>query len=227
MNADTPLPDTPRLTPAVRALIAVSVGMVFVQLVWAPEFLADAFGFRWSRLSDRWWSVATYLFVHAGLLHVATNMFTLYVFGPRVEHEWGTGRFLRFYAACGLAGLALHALFATDGAPLIGASSAVFGVLVAYAATWPTDDIFLFGVVPMRVWSVVWLLIGINLLMGVTTSFAGGGNVAYFAHIGGALAGWFYMRTPPGAGLDQLRHRVSRVPDAEEPPRAIDRKSVV
>jgi hypothetical protein len=59
--------------------------------------------------------------------------------------------------------------------------------------------------------------------MGVTTSFAGGANVAYFAHIGGALAGWFYMRTPAGAGLDQLRHRVSRVPDAEEPPRAIPR----
>jgi membrane associated rhomboid family serine protease len=215
--------DAPRVTSAVQVLIAINVAILFLQFtVVKTEDIVGSLGFSLERLGY-WWSVVTYMFVHGGPLHLAMNMYALFVFGPRLEHAWGTKRFTWFYLFCGVAGLLCHAAFVRNDTPLVGASAAIFGVMTAYAMQWPDDEVFLFGVLPLRVWTMVWLFVGLNLAMGLATTAGGLASMAYFAHLGGAIAGWVYMRTPGTTSLDSLKHRVARVPDVEDPPRAIPR----
>jgi len=217
--------DYPRMTPAVQALIAINVAVTFVAYtVWSRADLANALGFRFTTIESRWYTLLTYMFVHADVWHLLGNIFALFVFGPRLEHLWGTKRFVRFYFLAGLGGLVAHLLFVHDASLLVGASAAVFGIMGAYAMQWPKQEMYFFGVVPMRVWTLVVGLTIYNLAMGMYGASVGGSAVAYFAHLGGFAVAWFYMRTPPGMSIDQLRQRVSQVPDGDDsPPRAIPR----
>ena len=220
------LPDeneSPRITPAVQWLIALNVAIYFLQLtvVRAADMQA-ALGFELRDLGGAWWTIGTYMFVHGGFWHLAVNMYALYVFGPRVEHGWSAGEFVRYYLLCGLGGWLAHLLFARNGL-LVGASAAVFGVTLAYAMRWPDEEIYLFGVVPMRVKWLVVLLVVTSLVGGITDG-GGAGGVAYLAHLGGLAAGWIYLRTSSATGIDRLRQRVAQAPDiSDEPPRAIPR----
>lgn len=212
--------ERPSITPTVQALIAANVAVLFVQ--WT--LVGDADTFRWLAYRDgallsRWWAVATYMFVHGGLLHLALNMYSLWLFGPRVEAAWGSPRFAVLYAWCGLGGVALHAAFGGSG-PLVGASGAVFGVMLAYALTWPDDEILFFGVIPMRVMTLVLVLGAVNLLQGI--AYAGSG-IAHFAHLGGFLFAFMFMRGPGLLGLDRARQQVADLPDEDARPRAIQR----
>ncbi len=214
--------EPPRVTRGVQVLIAVNVAILFLQMtLLSKDFLVSALGFSWAERAH-WWSLVTYTFVHGGLAHMAINMYALFVFGPRLEQAWGTKRFISVYFWCGLGGLLLHAVFKVEGS-LIGASSAVFGVMTVYAMEWPDDEIFLFGVLPMRVWTAVMLFVGTTLMMGILTNLTGGASIAFCAQLGGAITGWVYMRTPGTTSMDQFKHRIARIPDVEEPPRAIPR----
>lgn len=206
---------SPRLTRAVQWLLGINVAVYFLQLtVLQPSDVQLALGFRRGDLeAGRWWSVATYMFAHGGFWHLALNMYSLWLFGPRVERGWGARRFAGFYLFCGLGGWLLH-LFVAGDSLLIGASAAILGVMLAYATLWPDDEVLLFGVVPM---TIKWLMIGIALMnvIGGIGSGAGGG-VAYLAHLGGLGAGWLYLRTTMGISLGQFRDGVSALPD--DPP---------
>lgn len=212
----------PRLTRAVQWLIAINVAIYFLQLtVVGSQNMLPALGFEARDLSSAWWTIVTYMFVHGGFWHLALNMYTLYVFGPRVEHAWSGGEFTRYYILCGLGGWFFHLLFARDSL-LIGASAAVLGVTLAYASRWPEDEVYLFGVIPLKVKWMVAILVLVNLVAGMAEM---GGGVAYLAHLGGLAAGWLYLRTSSGtAGLDKFKPRVSQLPDVpDETPRAIPR----
>jgi len=214
-----------RLTAAVQALIAINVAVVFLQTVGVLPYadLASWFGFDLASLPGHWWTLVTYLFVHVGVWHVLANMYGLYLFGPRLEHGWGSKKFVWFYLFCGLGGVVFQMLFIRAGG-LVGASAAVFGVMTAYAMQWPDDEIYLMFVVPMRVRTLVVGLFVFNLVMGVVATGDGGGtNIAYFAHVGGVIAAYAYMRMAMSTGIDQVRQRVANLPDADEPPRAIPR----
>jgi len=218
--------DYPRMTSAVQALIAINVAILFLQFtIVRPDVMQSALGFSFSAAPTRWWTVVSYMFVHEGFWHAFWNLYALFVFGPRLEHLWGPKKFVFFYLLSGLGGLICYTLFFRDsGAMLLGASGAIFGVMGAYALQWPKQEVFLFWVLPMRVLTLVLLLVGYNLAMGVFGLAAGGGgNVAYFAHLGGFIVAWLYMRTPPSVSIEQLRQRISQVPDTDDPPRAIPR----
>ena len=216
----------PRMTPAVQVLIAINVAILFLQAtIVSPADVQPALGFTFSAAPRRWWSVVTYMFVHGDFWHMFWNMYALFIFGPRVEHNWGTKKFVFFYFASGFGALACYTLFFHDSSTLLlGASGAVFGVMGAYALQWPRDEVYLFWVLPMRVLTLVLLLVGFNLAMGLFSVFGGAGaNVAYLAHVGGFAVAWLYLRTPPSVSIEQLRHRISPTPDAEDPPRAVPR----
>ena len=216
--------ETPRLTPAVQWLIAINVAIYFLQLtVVGAQNMLPALGFQAHDLSRSWWTIVTYMFVHAGFWHLALNMYTLYLFGPRVEHAWSTAEFSKFYIVSGLGGWLFHLVFARESL-LVGASAAVYGVTLAYALHWPDDEVFLFGVLPLKVKWMVGLLIGLNLIGGMANGGSGGG-VAYLAHLGGLAAAWLYLRSAAtGARLDRFKQRVSSVPDVpDETPRAVPR----
>ena len=215
--------DYPRLTKAVQWLIAINVAIYFLQLtVVGAQNMLPALGFSADDLSRSWWTIGTYMFVHGGFWHLALNMYTLYIFGPRVEHAWSAGEFTRYYVLCGLGGWFFHLLFARESL-LIGASAAVLGVTLAYASRWPDDEVLLFGVVPLKVKWMVALMVALNLIGGM--SEGQGGGVAYLAHLGGLAAGWLYLRTASGSGgVDRFKQRVTPATDIpDETPRAIPR----
>ncbi len=214
-------PYAPRLTTAVQWLIAINVAVFFLQLtVVSPADMIALLGFRSGELSRTWWTTLTYMFVHGGFWHVALNMYVLLLFGPRVEREWSAGEFARYFVMCGLGGLLLHLLFFRD-ATLVGASAAVYGVMLAYAKMWPDDEIYLFAVIPLKVKWLIALLVLTDLVSGLS---GGQSNVAHFAHLGGFLTGWLYLRAADAVRGDGLRARIAPAPDfGDETPRAIPR----
>ena len=220
--------DRLRLTRSVQALLAINVAMLFLQ--WTVVSDADAFtvlGFQAGSLQRTLWSALTYMFVHYSLWHLALNMYVLLAFGPRLEAAMGTRAFTLYYLWCGLGGAVAHMLFVRTGL-LVGASAGVLGVMFAYWQQWPDEEISLFGVIPMRPWTVLMLLGGAILVsgaLGAGAPIAGGERIAYAAHVGGIAFAWLYMRTPPAASIERFRQRISPAPDypQDETPRAIPR----
>jgi membrane associated rhomboid family serine protease len=215
--------ETPRFTVSVQALIAVNVAIYYLQLVGILGTIDRAFAFSTHAFPAKWWTALTFMFVHGGFWNVAANMVALFLFGPRLEQAWGTRRFLRFYAFGALAGLIAFAAFVHNGSVLIASSAPVFAVAVAYAMLWPTDEVFILGIWPLRVWTAVLTLIATNLALGIYDGSPNptGLHFEYLAHLAGAIGAWAFMRTPGAPSLEQLRQRVSRVPDAEDHPRPI------
>lgn len=216
----------PRTTTAVRWLIAINIAVFFVQLtLTGPANMQRALAFEVTDLTARPWTIFTYMFVHAGFWHLALNMWMLWVFGPRVEHAWNARSFTFYYVLCGLGGWLFHLMVARQGTYLLGASAAIYGVLLAYAMQWPDDEVsffpFVFFSLKVR-WYVV-LLIGLSLAQGLWSGGSGSG-VAYLAHLGGLFVGYLYLRFAAAHGIERLRSRMSSMPDIpDEPPRAIPR----
>jgi membrane associated rhomboid family serine protease len=223
--------DRPRMTPAVQWLIALNVAIFFFQsTVVDPGDMQQALGFQASDVPTYWWKAFTYMFVHGGLWHILGNMYMLWLFGTRVEHRWTPAAFARYYVFCGL-GAALvqvlvQVLSGQDGL-LIGASGAVYGVMLAYAVNWPHDELLLLGVIPIKVKWLVAGYVAYDFCLGVLQHMGGSGDsTAHAAHLGGLAAGFLLLRAPSPRRLDRVRHRVSPVPDVSDeptPPRAVPR----
>jgi membrane associated rhomboid family serine protease len=134
------------------------------------------------------WTVITYQFLHAGLWHLLFNMLGLYFFGPRLEARIGSRHFLLLYLLSGVGG-AVFSVF-TPTARIVGASGAVFGVLFGFARYWPRERIYIYGLIPVEARVLVIFLAALSLWSGI----GGGGNIAHFAHLGGFIGGWLYLR---------------------------------
>jgi membrane associated rhomboid family serine protease len=141
------------------------------------------------------WQVVTYAFVHAGLPHLLFNMFGVYMFGSDLERVWGPRRYLGYYLTCALSAAATQmgvASLAGAYYPTVGASGAIFGLLLAYAMTFPNRTIMpLFPPIPMRAPMFVTVYGVLELVLGVTGTQTG---VAHFAHLGGLAGGFLFMR---------------------------------
>lgn len=216
--------DVPSMTPAVRWLIALNAAVFFLQFaLFGAGNVQAALGYRVVDLPSHWWTPLSYSFVHAGFWTLALNMYLLFLFGPRLEQEWGTRAFRNFYLWCGFGGLLLHTVLVRES-PLLGATGAVMGVALAYTMRWPDEEVYLFLTFPIRVRWLVSMLLAITLAVGAIQ--AGDGHaLPYLTHLGGLAAAWVFGRTSSvGAGFDRLRQRVSPVPEVpDEPPRAVPR----
>jgi membrane associated rhomboid family serine protease len=181
------------ITKWVGLIISANILVFFLQgqspdQLRALEFVPALFLFRP-------WTVITYMFLHADFGHIFFNMLTLFFFGPRVEDRLGGAKFLTLYFVSGLFGAFTWMI--TDrfvGVPptvgLLGASAAVYGVLLGFAILWPRAQLLIWGIIPVQAWTMVLILTGVSFFLG-----AGGiGNVAHFAHLGGFLGGWLVMR---------------------------------
>jgi membrane associated rhomboid family serine protease len=213
-------PESPRMTPAVQWLLALNIGVYFLQLtLFGQDAVYSVLALDPAHFPTFWWTVATYMFVHAWLAHLAFNMFTLWMFGPRLEHEWGTRTFVWFYLWCGLGGAIAHLLFAQHST-VIGASGAISGVLVAYALRWPDEEVYLFGVIPMRSRWLVAALLGMNIIFALSPS----SRIDWTAHVGGMAFGWIFLKLYSVGGISRVRGWVSAAPDeSEDMPRAVPR----
>ena len=189
------------MPPVTTLLIAANAG-VFLLLV-AGARLMTSFALWPVGAGFQPWQLLTYAFLHGSLVHIAFNMFALYMFGGAMERVFGPRRYLAYYLVCVVsAALAQLLTAAITGAvyPTVGASGGVFGLLLAYAIYFPHSRIMLiFPPIPMpaRVFVVVYAVL--ELFLGVTGTEEG---VAHFAHLGGLVGGFIMLRywrsTPAG-----------------------------
>lgn len=178
------------MTPWVLRLLIVNVVMFFVQQ-GAPG-LASQLVFDPSQALREPWTMVTYMFLHGGFGHLFWNMIGLYFFGPRVEERIGSERFVVLYFLSGIAG-ALASLVLSPEASVIGASGALYGVMLAYASFWPRDRIYIYRILPVE---ARWLIIGYTVMNLAGGFGAGGGmsNTAHFAHLGGFAGAFLYLQ---------------------------------
>lgn len=183
-------------TPAVKVLIIVNAVIYFAQ-----EFLGipsvRAFGLVPYELLHKGtiWQLVTYMFLHGGFWHVAFNMFALWMFGSQLERVWGAREFLKYYFLTGIgAGLINVAFSAGSNIPTIGASGAIFGLLLAYGVLFPNNVILLYFFIPMKAKYFVILFAALEFMMA--RSYAADG-IAHFAHLGGMAVGFLYLKGRP------------------------------
>ncbi len=180
-----------QLTPWVkRLLIANAAVFFFTFAIDDPRAVSDWLAFQPSRLLTRPWGIFTYMFVHGSLGHVFMNMLVLFFFGPPLEQKWGSKEFVKFYMICGLGGVALSLVFAS--APIIGASAAVYGVMMAFAMAWPRTPIYIWGIFPVQ---ARWLIAFLFATTFMSAFGGAGGGIAHFAHLGGLMTGFVYLKS--------------------------------
>ena len=196
------------LTPWVKRLLIANVVVFFVTVVVGERLMFEWFAFQPGELIFRPWGPLTYMFLHGDLMHLAVNMLVLFFFGPPLEGRWGEREFIRFYVVCGLGGVALSLIF--QPVMIVGASAAMYGLMLAFAMNWPTVPIYVWGIFPVQAKYLVGFL-GVVALLSATTS-AEGSSVAHFAHLGGLIAGFIYLKADwrPAAGLQRMQRASAR-----------------
>ncbi|RMI04860.1 MAG: rhomboid family intramembrane serine protease [Calditrichaeota bacterium] len=184
------------MSPAVKNLLLANIAVFLVQILWRNIPFELWFGLVPILVVKKLfiWQIVTYMFLHADLGHIFFNMLALWMFGVQLEQNWGTREFLRYYFFTGIvAGVCILLWpFIWGGSPMaptIGASGAVFGILVAFALFFPDVYIFVNFLFPIKAKYAVVLFILLELYM-----LPGNDNVSHIAHLGGAVAGYFYIR---------------------------------
>ncbi|MGQ0562419.1 MAG: rhomboid family intramembrane serine protease [Gemmatimonadota bacterium] len=212
------------LTPWVKRLM-IANGAIFIA-TWVMPWLISYLAFQPSAVLLRPWTLLTYMFTHGGFWHIFFNLLALFFFGPPIEERWGSQEFIKYYMVCGLGGAALSFVFAFNS-PVVGASAAVYGVMLAFAMMWPDVPIYIWGIFPVK---AKWLVIALGVLSFLSAFGGSADNVAHFAHLGGFAAGYLYFKIDRKTGGPFLkmrklftRRRFKVVPGASgkpEPPRA-------
>ena len=202
--------------PVTKNLLIINI-IVFIATQLSPDFMMKNFAlFYPASHFFHWWQLVTHMFMHGGFAHIFFNMFSLYMFGTLVERTIGSKKFLYLYFISGLGAVALHfgAMWAEIGilnhqiaqgsssalqtyaqlgrTPVVGASGAIYGLLISYALLYPENRLTLiFPPISMkaRTWVIIFAVI--ELFSGIT-GWADG--VAHFAHLGGMLFGWALIR---------------------------------
>ena len=181
------------LPSAVKHIMIISLCMMIMTYLNEP-LMARLFALNPITFIKRPWQLVTYMFMHGNFAHLFFNMYTLYVFGTVLERVWGTRKFLLYYFVTGIGAALVHIgvqWLTGDFALTVGASGAIYGILMGYAMLYPDSTLMLL-LPPVSV-KAKWLVLifaGIELLLGVTGTQAG---VAHFAHLGGLVFGLFLI----------------------------------
>ena len=181
-------------TPAVRVLIITNaVVFLLAELVGIEDFLAVFFGLVPQLvLTKGWiWQLVTYMFLHHGFMHILFNMFALWMFGSTLERVWGTKTFLKYYFLTGVGGGLCYFLFNLNSfIPTVGASGAIYGLLIGYAVLFPESLIYIWFIIPIK---AKWFAV-IFGAMEFFFSLQPGDHVAHLAHLGGMAMGYLYLK---------------------------------
>lgn len=181
------------LPSAVKHIMIISLCMMIMTYLNEP-LMARLFALNPITFIKRPWQLVTYMFMHGNFAHLFFNMYTLYVFGTVLERVWGTRKFMLYYFVTGIGAALVHIgvqWLTGDFALTVGASGAIYGILMGYAMLYPDSTLMLL-LPPVSV-KAKWLVLifaGIELLLGVTGTQAG---VAHFAHLGGLVFGLFLI----------------------------------
>jgi membrane associated rhomboid family serine protease len=161
----------------------------------------------WSRLMI--WQPFTYMFLHGGFWHVALNMFVLWMFGSELEREWGSSAFLRYYFITGVgAGLVTMIFSLSSTVPVIGASGAIYGVLLAYGLAYPNRSVYLYFIFPVK----VKYFVGFLAIIAFLASFQqGSSTISHLTHLSGMVIGGIYLKSGWRGRLQHLSRRATSI----------------
>lgn len=204
------------ITRAVKYLLLVNVG-IFVLMLLSRSEMIYLLGLTPALVKKGMvWQLVTYMFLHGGLFHILFNMFALWMFGCDIERAWGTREFVKYYFITGVgAGLFTFILSFNSQIPTIGASGAVFGILVAFALMFPNRLIYVYFLFPVKAKYLVIFFAVIEFLASFRHTSDG---IGHFAHLGGMVIGYLYIKSDfriPSffrlstylRGLRNLKHR--------------------
>jgi membrane associated rhomboid family serine protease len=187
------------ITPAVKALLIANVTAFVVTYFWREALPPLMLQPKAVVTGGAIWQLVTYMFLHENMGHIFFNMLTLWMIGVELERMWGTKYFTKFYLTCGLgAGLTQVLLGLVPGAigsqfyytATLGASGAIYGLLLAFGLYFPTRPFLIFFVFPVPAKALVMILGGMSLLLAL----GGGGGIAHTAHLGGLITGYLYLK---------------------------------
>ena len=180
------------ITKAVKYLLLANVGIFVLEFLWGSE-LIYLFGLTPVLVKKGFiWQPVTYMFLHGGLFHILINMFVLWMFGCEIERTWGTKEFVKYYFITGVgAGLFTFVLSFNSHIPTIGASGAIFGILVAFALMFPNRLIYLYFIFPVKAKYLVIFFAVIEFLASFKHTSDG---IGHFAHLGGMVIGYLYIK---------------------------------
>lgn len=210
------------LTPVVKKLMIIN-GVIFLSQqvagMFYPGYIENLFGLNHIGFIQEFklWQIATYMFLHGGWFHIIFNLLGLWMFAGELEQNWGSALFLRYYMITGIGAgffiaLMNYIVYVQSGInPVtIGASGAIYGILLAYGVTWPNRKVLLYFIVPIKIKYLV-ILFGLIEFFGMLSAAAGaGGNVSHIGHLGGLITGLGYFfirirRTPKGEFSEKKR----------------------
>ena len=184
------------ITPINKALILINVGVFILQYLLGG--LVEYWFALWPPQLPYFqpWQLLTYGFLHGSMAHIFFNMFALFMFGSEIERLFGPKRYVIYYLLCVIGAAAMHMIVVTMAglppAPTVGASGAVFGLLLAFGMAYPKRMIMLiFPPIPMPAWLFVTLYGALELYLGITQTASG---IAHFAHLGGMATGFVIIR---------------------------------
>ena len=201
------------LSTALKVLIGANVAM-FMAMTFLPEpETIDTLGLvPFLVIHKLWiWQFVTYMFLHGGLFHVVFNMLALWMFGAELERIWGTRYFLKFYFVTGAGAGLLTVLFsllpfsfaqALHGSSIIGASGAIYGLLLAYALYFPDRPIYMYFIFPIP----AKVFVAIMGAVAFYASLSQVGGVANATHLGGLLVGYLYLKNGRVRPLAELKY---------------------
>ena len=183
-------------TDAIKTLISINILIFLLQTISKSEQLFfNVFGLVpkmvWSELML--WQPFTYIFFHGDIWHVLINMFVLWMFGTELENVWGKKNFLMFYFITGIGSGLVTMIFGLYSIiPIVGASGAVYGVLIAYGLTYPNRTVYLYGIIPIK---SIWFVIGIGVI-AFFSSFNNVTQISHLTHLSGMVIGYILLKKP-------------------------------
>ena len=199
------------ISTTLQALIGANVIFFVAQVLFPMVTALLGLHPAWVIHSFWVWQLATYMFLHGGVFHIVFNMLALWMFGAELERTWGTRYFLKFYFVTGIGAGVLTVLFSTlpfafarqlQDVNIIGASGAIYGLLLAYAIYFPERPILL-----IVFWVPARLCVTILGAIAVFASLSDAGGVANATHLGGLLVGYLYLKGSRVDPLSEMKYR--------------------
>ena len=180
------------MTPGVKKLL-IANGVVFL-LQMMGIISSRFFGLVPALVIQKFyiWQLFTYMFLHAGMFHIVFNMFVLWMFGCEIERHWGTREFCKYYFITGVGAGLFNVIFQHTGEfSIIGASGAIYGLLLAFGLMFPNRPILLYFLFPIPAKYFVFIF---GTLSFISAFSATNDGIAHFAHLGGMVVGFLYLR---------------------------------
>ena len=200
-------------SPAIKLLIFVNIGAFLLTMIVPDIVLRLGVVPRAVFEQLAIWQLVTYMFLHGDVFHILFNMLLLWMFGTELERTWGTRFFAKYYFVTGIGAAVTSLVWAISPLPfadsmydsvMIGASGAVYGVLLAYGLYFPHRPIYMYFVFPVPAKYFVMIMGAIAFLSSVGSA---GSGVAHTAHLGGLLVGYLYLKGLRGRPLAELKYR--------------------